>query len=205
MDFHEAGFGVRLAGENTQGFWFQMSRQQRQQATPPWGTGNPQALNRYSYVNNNPLKYSDPSGHSVYLSEAEANKLAASLHSLADNFRDLYTVLSDLGEKGLIVIGSLVAGIVAKLGLTGVGAAIAASMGSAIVAAAAVGGFLGFLATLYWFAERVDNLADMITDANVPGGAGVAIGSYEKWGFDEHFAVLNRTTRESAHHHKNDI
>jgi RHS repeat-associated protein len=25
--------------------------------------GNPQALNRYSYVNNNPLKYVDPSGH----------------------------------------------------------------------------------------------------------------------------------------------
>jgi RHS repeat-associated protein len=25
--------------------------------------GNPQALNRYSYVNNNPLKYIDPSGH----------------------------------------------------------------------------------------------------------------------------------------------
>jgi len=25
--------------------------------------GNPQALNRYAYVNNNPLKYTDPSGH----------------------------------------------------------------------------------------------------------------------------------------------
>lgn len=27
------------------------------------GAGNPQALNRYSYVLNNPLKYTDPSGH----------------------------------------------------------------------------------------------------------------------------------------------
>jgi hypothetical protein len=27
------------------------------------GAGNPQALNRYSYVFNNPLKYTDPSGH----------------------------------------------------------------------------------------------------------------------------------------------
>jgi RHS repeat-associated protein len=27
------------------------------------GAGNPQAFNRYSYVNNNPLKYVDPSGH----------------------------------------------------------------------------------------------------------------------------------------------
>ncbi|MGB9873270.1 MAG: RHS repeat-associated core domain-containing protein, partial [Anaerolineae bacterium] len=25
--------------------------------------GNPQALNRYAYVRNNPLKYTDPSGH----------------------------------------------------------------------------------------------------------------------------------------------
>jgi hypothetical protein len=27
------------------------------------GYANPQSLNRYSYVNNNPLKYTDPSGH----------------------------------------------------------------------------------------------------------------------------------------------
>jgi len=27
------------------------------------GAGNPQAFNRYSYVNNNPLRYTDPSGH----------------------------------------------------------------------------------------------------------------------------------------------
>jgi len=28
--------------------------------------GNPQALNRYSYVLNNPLKYTDPSGHMIF-------------------------------------------------------------------------------------------------------------------------------------------
>ena len=28
--------------------------------------GNPQALNRYSYVLNNPLKYTDPSGHAIF-------------------------------------------------------------------------------------------------------------------------------------------
>jgi len=27
------------------------------------GPGNPQSLNRYAYVNNNPLRYTDPSGH----------------------------------------------------------------------------------------------------------------------------------------------
>jgi RHS repeat-associated protein len=29
--------------------------------------GDPQTLNRYSYVNNNPLKYADPSGHFAFL------------------------------------------------------------------------------------------------------------------------------------------
>jgi len=28
--------------------------------------GNPQALNRYSYVYNNPLRYTDPTEHAVY-------------------------------------------------------------------------------------------------------------------------------------------
>jgi hypothetical protein len=63
VDFHEPGFVSALSGENQMPFWFQMSDQQRQQAGEPWGPANPQALNRYSYVQNNPLKYTDPSGH----------------------------------------------------------------------------------------------------------------------------------------------
>ena len=34
-------------------------------ARTPWGPANPQALNRYSYVLNNPLRYIDPMGHDV--------------------------------------------------------------------------------------------------------------------------------------------
>ncbi|MDH7490604.1 MAG: RHS repeat-associated core domain-containing protein [Anaerolineae bacterium] len=30
------------------------------------GPGNPQALNRYAYVYNNPMKYTDPSGHYIF-------------------------------------------------------------------------------------------------------------------------------------------
>jgi hypothetical protein len=63
VDFHEPGFGAQLAGENTQAFWFQMSNEERRQVGSPWGPMNPQALNRYSYVQNNPLRYTDPSGH----------------------------------------------------------------------------------------------------------------------------------------------
>jgi hypothetical protein len=63
VDFHEPGFVASLAKENQQGFWFQMSEEERKQAASPWGPQNPQALNRYSYVRNNPLRYTDPSGH----------------------------------------------------------------------------------------------------------------------------------------------
>lgn len=52
-----------LNQENQQPFWFQMSEKQQQKAGKPWGPVNPQALNRYSYVQNNPLRYTDPTGH----------------------------------------------------------------------------------------------------------------------------------------------
>ena len=63
VDFHDVGFGATLNGENGQPFWFQMSEGQRQKAGSPWGPANAQTLNRYSYVLNGPVRYSDPSGH----------------------------------------------------------------------------------------------------------------------------------------------
>jgi RHS repeat-associated protein len=63
VDFHEAGFVSSLNGENGQPFWFQMSDKQRQKAGSPWGLANAQALNRYSYVQNNPVRYVDSTGH----------------------------------------------------------------------------------------------------------------------------------------------
>ena len=63
VGFHETQFLGKLNGENQLGFWFQLSSKERQQVGSPWGPSNPQALNRYSYVQNNPLKYTDPSGH----------------------------------------------------------------------------------------------------------------------------------------------
>jgi pyocin large subunit-like protein len=34
---------------------------------------NPQSLNRYSYVNNNPLRYTDPTGHYCVEEDADGN------------------------------------------------------------------------------------------------------------------------------------
>ena len=63
VDFHEPGFVAAVNGENAfraaKGFWFQLSDDDKQQAGSPWGPANPQALNRYAYVLNNPLRYVD--------------------------------------------------------------------------------------------------------------------------------------------------
>ncbi len=63
VSFSEPGFVSKLNQENQFGPWFTLSSQERQQLGSPMGPQNPQALNRYSYVLNNPLRFMDPSGH----------------------------------------------------------------------------------------------------------------------------------------------
>jgi RHS repeat-associated protein len=73
VDFHEPGFVSRLNGETAfrqqKGFFFQLSDEDKQKAGSPWGPANPQALNRYSYVLNNPMRYMDPTGHTTRCKE----------------------------------------------------------------------------------------------------------------------------------------
>jgi hypothetical protein len=67
VDFHELSFLSGLNAENVftlqHGFWFQLSDEELQKAKIPFGPLNSQALNRYTYVLNNPMLYTDPLGH----------------------------------------------------------------------------------------------------------------------------------------------
>lgn len=82
VDFHEVGFAQGVSAENAftmaKGFSFELSGQDRQDAKYDQGPLNPQALNRYSYVLNNPLRYVDPTGHKTY-TYAQAARLATFL------------------------------------------------------------------------------------------------------------------------------
>ena len=63
VSFHEGEFLEKVNEENTLGFWFQLDEAQQEELGSTWGPANPQALNRYSYVQNNPLNWDDPTGH----------------------------------------------------------------------------------------------------------------------------------------------
>ncbi len=95
VDYHETGFVSTVNAEQDlteqKGFWSQLSsddKQQDKRARAPFGPANPQALNRYSYVLNNPQRYTDPTGHSVYLSHEDAAKVSEFLIALADQLRN---------------------------------------------------------------------------------------------------------------------
>jgi RHS repeat-associated protein len=70
VDFHEPQFLAALDAENRltleHGFWFQLSNEARRDAKIQRGPMNPQDLNRYAYTRNNPLRYTDPSGHCIW-------------------------------------------------------------------------------------------------------------------------------------------
>lgn len=83
VDFHEPGFVARLNGEGTDADKLYWGGPANPQALN--GPANPQALNRYSYVLNNPMKWTDPSGHSIYLSHDDAEVVAQAFEDLAYN------------------------------------------------------------------------------------------------------------------------
>jgi pyocin large subunit-like protein len=134
VDFHESGFRSKLNSESNAPFWFQMDGDAKQQHGSPMGPANPQALNRYSYVQNNPLKYTDPTGHSVYMTQQEARRYAnVTLTNVIIGVRQSSFIsaltAAALGGGGGAAIVSLLQGM-------GISAAFAAAAAPVLIAAA---------------------------------------------------------------------
>ena len=87
--FHEPGFIATLNQENQFGPWYTLSDDARRQVGNSWGPSNPQNLNRYSYVQNNSLRWTDPTGHfGVSLNEMTG---AVTLHFTHDEIANAAT------------------------------------------------------------------------------------------------------------------
>jgi RHS repeat-associated protein len=113
VGFHETQFATALNEENRftqdKGFYFQLSDKDRKKAKYEGGAPNPQALNRYSYVMNNSLRYTDPSGHIVYMSKEEAKNHVLKLKNLATLFKDIGYALKTGGNWGIVWLALAVA------------------------------------------------------------------------------------------------
>jgi hypothetical protein len=138
VDFHEGGFRSKLNSESKAPFWFQMDNDAKRQHGSPMGPANPQALNRYSYVQNNPLKYTDPTGHAatscrgefdctVVFTNEETNIIAQALLAGASAYA-LYAIIAAMPGVTLPQ-AAIVALVAAILGLAGSVLALVAATG----------------------------------------------------------------------------
>jgi len=179
---------------------------------------NPQSLNRYAYTLNNPLRYTDPSGHSVL----GALAIAGAIGFVADVTWQVYSNIAndnmaftdalmsvDLAEAGGAAVGAVVAAgttmlavaavpiAVTGLGLTG-GAASAATVGLTSLAYSG-SSVVGAIATdstaagLRGEEYQVGNLSRYRTNALVGGLIGFAVA-----GTDQITSIANAGVEASA-------
>jgi RHS repeat-associated protein len=106
--------------------------------------GNPQSLNRYSYVYNNPLAYVDDDGHFALLVTAIGGAIAGAVVSSALQVAHNLQQGQSLGEAVLNVDPGKVAGAAVGGAVMGATLGLAAPAGlGATLAAGTVGGVLG--------------------------------------------------------------
>jgi len=155
--------------------------------------GDPQSLNRYAYVRNNPLKYTDPSGHfaNVIVGAAIGAVIGAAVSAgpqIIQNAREgqPLTTNIDPGEvaKAAAVgaVGGAVAGATFGLALaaapavglgTGLGAHVAAGAASGVVAGQASRA-MGNALEGQGITQGLGNPGEMARDAVVGGTLGAA-------------------------------
>ena len=169
-------FAAQVNAENREviqfGAFFQWSSKVREEHNVPLGPANPQALNRYAYCLNNPLRYVDPTGHylvntiDVDLTADQVNTLIAEINTflgLIDQIECAVT-LSELAGKGIAAYET--SAILAKY----VGIKLTIEIGKQLIGTKtiAASGKLG--ATPYaaalsiWGAKSIDNLKDDLND-----------------------------------------
>jgi hypothetical protein len=183
VDFHEGALLSGLNGDNAltlqKGFWFQLSGQDRQRAREPWGPANPQALNRYAYVLDNPLRYTDPTGHFLWVHDI--NQYGGFAIFLSRN--DVRAIKEALSNFGSVALGTAaIAGIIgAVLTLTGIGSEAGAVLLALARYLSALGATAGAIASaLDWILWSGGSLViGCLTSAPLPG----LCGAYPYWTF----------------------
>jgi RHS repeat-associated protein len=191
VSFHEGMFLNKANSENKAPFWFQMDGDAKQQHGSPMGPANPQALNRYSYVQNNPLKYTDPTGHTVYMSQQEGRDYVQNIRDLARLFRDASFI--DAFLVAIVDGSAAMAAVLIKYGMAS--AFVAAIMPGLAVAAAflTLYGVPTALIMNQW-AEQLKDFADLVSAiverspsgiivangcGNGPGRCGIVVASLD--------------------------
>jgi hypothetical protein len=112
VGFHETQFTTALNEENRftqeKGFYFQLGNKDKEKAKYQWGALNPQALNRYSYVLNNPVRYTDPTGHSAIVWEWENEYYRVIMRDIEkDNFGVHFNIQIQLkGKEGNVDVSN---------------------------------------------------------------------------------------------------
>ncbi len=158
VDFHENSFAAGLNQENTltlqKGFYFQLSDRDRSKAKSPSGPSNPQALNRYSYALNNPIRYTDPTGHTWYLNQQDAARLADGFRSAAQMVRDALSAPETYSAEALLWLFGEAIGAAAG---AAAGAAVGggSSGGSGTLPGALLGGAIGAMLGIFSGAEII--------------------------------------------------
>ena len=107
---------------------------------------NPQGWNRYSYVGNDPLAFTDPNGFSWLSSffHSVSHAISGAVHAVTHFFQTNAIARSILQIGATIVLSTILGpgGVLASIGLTGAGVAAVAGAGGAMIAAGLSGGNL---------------------------------------------------------------
>ncbi len=153
-------FAAQINAENREvlqfGAFFQWDSKTRQEHNVPMGPANPQALNRYAYCLNNPLRYTDPTGHEwVVIGEHQYT-----LSQLRELSRNMYNMSNALA---VVAIGEELAGLA-------LGAALSPVPPAGVVALVVIGGCVAINAIeAIQVGALHDYLEDVIAEAEKRG------------------------------------